>query len=182
LFRRPLFDTDWYSVFFVTYVANICVAVIYTFTCIFDCKANPLVNKIHQLWPIPIHGGLPDVTQDLRWCDGQTTPPNLFIVGAMAGLQVGPDAGNLMGIRRAALVIADSLDCRCWLREKALVNPFEALLLSDSDSDTESEDESEEDLPTCCDEDLESECACIDDQFKLPGIQLVQHNVKKLSS
>lgn len=139
-----------------------------------DCKANPLVEKIHQLWPIPIHGGLPDVTQDLRWYDGQTTstPPNVFVVGALAGLQVGPDAGNLMGIRRAALVIADSLDCRCWLREKALVNPFEALLLSDSD--TEPGDESEHDCSTCCEEDQESEnnndklhCASIDDPFEL---------------
>jgi hypothetical protein len=32
-------------------------------------------------------------------------------------------------------VIADSLDCRCWLREQALVNPFKALLLSDSDTE-----------------------------------------------
>jgi hypothetical protein len=77
-----------------------------------------------------------------------------------------------MGIRRAALVIADSLDCRCWLREKALVNPFEALLLSDSD--TEPEDESEQDCSTCCEEDLENEnnneklcCASIDDPFEL---------------
>jgi hypothetical protein len=130
-----------------------------------DCKSNPLVEKIHRLWPIPIHGGLPDVTEDLRWHDGQTTPPNLFVTGAMAGLQVGPDAGNLMGIRRAALVVANSLECRSWLREKALVNPFEALGFSDSD--TESESASYQDCSTCCEEDLaccEEDLACCEEE------------------
>ena len=58
------------------------------------------------------------MTEDLHWHDGQTTPPNLFVTGAMTGLQVGLDAGNLMRIRKAALVVANSLECQCWLREK----------------------------------------------------------------
>jgi hypothetical protein len=94
---------------------------------------------------------------------------------------MGPDAGNLMGIRRAALVIADSLDCWCWLREKALVNPFEALCFSGTD--TEPEDESEHNCSTCCEEDLESEnnnanlrCANIDGPFEL----LVSSSVMRL--
>ena len=98
-----------------------------------DSTVNPILSMLEEKWPIGNHGGFPALTQDLQW---GTKHPNLFVVGAMAALEVGPDAGNLMGIRRAANVVASALECRCWLREKALTNPFEALL-GDSDSDTE---------------------------------------------
>jgi len=111
-----------------------------------DCNSHPLISKILSKWPIPVHHGYPFLTEDLQW---DRKHPSLFVVGALAALQVGPDSGNLMGIRRAATVVANALDCRCWLREKALVNPFTALLFQDGTSDTESENESFCDCPSC---------------------------------
>lgn len=101
---------------------------------------------------------------------------NIFVVGAMAALQVGPDAGNLMGMRRAARLVANALDCHAWLRERALTNPFLALW-DDSESETESESDSK-DLCICqgqCDgsentrteQDSQRECdtcASVDDE------------------
>ena len=102
------------------------------------CTANPVLGKVVQKWPVPVHGGLPLLTEDLQW--NKKTHPNLFVVGALAALQMGPDAGNLMGLRRAATVVANALECRCWLREKSLANPFEALFDDDSDTESESDD------------------------------------------
>ena len=101
------------------------------------CQENALIRNVLEKWPIAIHGGLPAVTQDLRWKDGC----NILLAGALAALQVGPDAGNLMGIRRAAVLIANSLNCRGWLHEQTLANPFDALMWDDSDSDTDSDTE-----------------------------------------
>ena len=72
-----------------------------------DCTANPVLGKVVQKWPVPVHGGLPLLTEDLQW--NKKTHPNLFVVGALAALQMGPDAGNLMGLRRAATVVANAL-------------------------------------------------------------------------
>eukprot|EP00555_Chaetoceros_dichaeta_P013404 CAMPEP_0198254286 /NCGR_PEP_ID=MMETSP1447-20131203/4607_1 /TAXON_ID=420782 /ORGANISM="Chaetoceros dichaeta, Strain CCMP1751" /LENGTH=476 /DNA_ID=CAMNT_0043940277 /DNA_START=14 /DNA_END=1444 /DNA_ORIENTATION=+ len=102
-----------------------------------DCRQNPVVKSVLDTWPIPIQGGLPLVTDDLRW---KAKLP-LYVVGSLGALNTGPDAGNLMGIRRAAQLVSDSLECRCCLREKAQVNPFEALLLGDSTDDDDSTDE-----------------------------------------
>ena len=63
------------------------------------------------------------------------------MIGAMSALQVGPDAGNLMGMRRAAYVISDKLNVRRWLRRTILANQYDAFMF-DSDSDSETEDES----------------------------------------
>jgi hypothetical protein len=97
-----------------------------------NCLQNPEVKSVFDSWPIPMEGGLPSITEDLRWKQNLS----LYVVGSLGSLTVntGPDAGNLMGIRRAAQLVANALDCRCWLRETALVNPFEALLLSDDES------------------------------------------------
>jgi hypothetical protein len=95
-----------------------------------DCRKNPVVKTVLDSWPIPLEGGLPSVTEDLRWKEHLP----LYVVGSLGALNTGPDAGNLMGIRRAAQLVANGLDCRCWLREKALVNPFEALLSLGGDS------------------------------------------------
>lgn len=101
-------------------------------------EKGSLTSMIQSKWPIRIESGLPCVTQDLRWKEGV----NLFVVGAMGALNIGPDAGNLMGIRRAAQIMANALGCRSWLREAVLVNPFEALgWSSDEDSDSDGEDE-----------------------------------------
>lgn len=104
-----------------------------------DCE-NPssLTEKIQAKWPIRVEKGLPCVTQDLRWEEGM----DLFVVGSLAALSVGPDAGNLMGIRRAAQIVANALGSRTWLRESVLANPYEALAALDwSDSDSGSDDD-----------------------------------------
>lgn len=108
-----------------------------------DCTAHPVMKQMQSKWPIEICGGFPDLTQDLRWREGM----DVFVTGASAALQVGPDSGNLMGMRRAAQTIAHAMECRTWLRQTALVNPFELLF---DDSETESEGASEHDCDTCC--------------------------------
>jgi hypothetical protein len=95
-----------------------------------NCLQNPVVKSVYDNWPIPIEGGFPSITEDLRWKQNLA----LYVVGSLGSLNTGPDAGNLMGIRRAAQLVANALECRCWLRESALVNPFEALLMGDDES------------------------------------------------
>lgn len=94
-----------------------------------ESSSSSLIGKIQSKWPTRMEGGLPCVTQDLRWKDGL----DIFVIGSLGALNIGPDAGNLMGIRRAAQLIANALGCRSWLREKVLSNRFDALLGSDSD-------------------------------------------------
>jgi Pyridine nucleotide-disulphide oxidoreductase len=98
-----------------------------------DCTCSSMYEHILQRWPIPVVGGYPCLTADAEW-----TTPGLFCVGSLAGLSVGPDAGNLMGMRRAAEFVAHALDRRAWLRsENVLKNPFDALQCdSDSEDDT----------------------------------------------
>lgn len=77
-----------------------------------DCAKLPLVRELQAQWPVAVVGGLPVLSKDLQWggCE------QLFVVGALAALQVGPDAANLMGCRRAAQVVAQSLGLRLWQR------------------------------------------------------------------
>jgi len=107
-----------------------------------DCCALPLVADLQRQWPATIHGGLPVLSQDLQWA-GMS---KLFVVGALAALQVGPDAGNLMGLRRAAQVLSSALDLRGWLREVGSVlgnirgNRYSALFDDSSEDESESSD------------------------------------------
>ena len=99
-----------------------------------DCMMNPFVRKVREKFPITVVGGYPCVNTDLEWTK------NLYVVGALSSLNVGPDAGNVMGARRAASIVAGALDCKSWLRkeEGTLSNKFQALLDEDeasSDSD-----------------------------------------------
>jgi lysine/ornithine N-monooxygenase len=100
-----------------------------------DCNSNPLVQNIQKNFPIEVVGGFPSVSEDLEWAK------NLFVVGGLASLNTGPDSANLMGIRRSASIVANALQCRCWLRKdsKVLTNSYE--LFWDSDSDSDSDDE-----------------------------------------
>ena len=70
----------------------------------------------------------------------------------MSALQVGPDAGNLMGMRRAAYVISDKLNVRQWLRRTILANQYDAFMFSDSDSESETEDET-----SCCESESDND-------------------------
>lgn len=104
-----------------------------------DCLSNPLINNINKRWPIKMQDGFPLVTERCRWND-----TNLFVVGGVASLSVGPDAGNIMGISRAAETVANALDSKLWIRDEdsnVLKNPFDIF----GESDTESETEDDED-------------------------------------
>jgi len=102
-----------------------------------DCLALPLLRDLCSRWPVPVVGGLPVVSKDLQWGERQ-----VFVVGALAGLAVGPDAANLMGCRRAAQVVAVGLGLHAWQRsEQRLCAPFPvagnrySALLADSDDE-----------------------------------------------
>eukprot|EP00536_Pseudo-nitzschia_multiseries_P000246 jgi/Psemu1/178014/e_gw1.3.301.1 len=118
-----------------------------------NCSSNPLICNLLKRWPIETVGGFPCVSEDLEWSPSQC--PNLLVVGSLSSLNTGPDAANLMGIRRSAAKVANSLDCRSWLRNDSndedaddddehagggvLVNPFKHL---DWGDDTDTDDES----------------------------------------
>lgn len=103
-----------------------------------DCKELPLIKELLQTAPVDVVGGFPTLSQDLQWGDFK----HFFVIGALASLQVGPDAGNLMGLRRAAQIVANAMDVRAWLRDTKSVlgnirgNRYDALG-SDSDSDSD---------------------------------------------
>jgi hypothetical protein len=102
-----------------------------------DCASNPLIGKIMERFPIDTIGGYPNVSVDLEWTE------DLYVVGALASLNVGPDGGNIMGARRAANIVANALECKSWLRREgvgALSNPFH-LLTEDGDSSSDDDDE-----------------------------------------
>ena len=111
------------------------------------------------------------MTQDLRWKEGL----DLFVVGALAALNGGPDAGNIMGMRRAAQFVANSLDCHSWLRETALVNPFEAFMDDDdsSDSDDDKETKAGEDSPILIDKKCNISCCTKSGDFLAESIARV---------
>ena len=110
-----------------------------------DCTKNPVFHHLLQTFDSSKQfNGFPTVSEDLEWF------PNIFVVGGMAGLNLGPDAGNLMGARRGATLIANALDCRSWLREKGNIfaNRYSLFAMEDDDdsssSDSESSTENEE--------------------------------------
>lgn len=78
----------------------------------------------------------------------------------MAALQVGPVAGNLVGMRRAARVVATPLDCRSWLRERALVNLFMALDASTSEEEDDSDNTANDPTATVARRSGEDDIAC----------------------
>jgi FAD-NAD(P)-binding len=63
----------------------------------FDVKTEPLLKDVLAAYPINIVNGLPVLEENLRWrgCE-------LFIMGGLAALQVGPTARNLSGARMAS--------------------------------------------------------------------------------
>ena len=58
--------------------------------------------------PQAIHDGLPTLTPSLKWDAGT----NLYVAGAFAALQLGPDALNLAGAGlSAARIVSDLEEC-----------------------------------------------------------------------
>lgn len=66
----------------------------------FDVTTEPLLEEILATYPIPVVNGLPVLDRCLRWpgC-------NVFIMGGLAALQIGPTARNLSG----ALMACDKI-------------------------------------------------------------------------
>jgi hypothetical protein len=62
-----------------------------------DVARDDLCRTLQGRFPTTIAGGLPELTTDLRW-----PGTNVHLVGGVAGLRLGPTAGNLIGHRRAA--------------------------------------------------------------------------------
>ncbi|TKY85743.1 hypothetical protein EX895_005283 [Sporisorium graminicola] len=70
-----------------------------------DFGGLPFLQQIQKTHPVRLVGGLPVVTADLEY--RRDVP--LFVTGAYAGLQIGPAAGNLGGMRDSADRIANRL-------------------------------------------------------------------------
>jgi hypothetical protein len=65
---------------------------------------QPLLAEILDAYPLSVVNGLPVLDEYLRWrgCE-------LFVMGGLAGLQVGPVARNLSGARMAGERIGPAL-------------------------------------------------------------------------
>jgi hypothetical protein len=119
-----------------------------------DCRALPSIRDLlDNCEAVPIVGGFPVLTTELQW---GSLP--VFVVGALAGLQLGPGALNLMGARHGADIVAAKLGVNDGATTGGNIchNIFAALAReSDSeeeDSTSESEDEDEQFLCArdCC--------------------------------
>ena len=65
------------------------------------------LRSLCSLRPQPVHDGLPALTPSLRW-DAETP---LYVAGALAALQIGPDAFNLGACGQcASRIISDILE------------------------------------------------------------------------
>ncbi|WP_315862110.1 hypothetical protein [Halothece sp. PCC 7418] len=69
-----------------------------------NVEEHPLLSLIRERYPIKVINGLPVLDSHLRWqgCE-------LFMMGAYAGLQVGPVARNIAGARMASDLIVPAL-------------------------------------------------------------------------
>lgn len=66
---------------------------------------SQLMSSILQMHPVKLVAGLPTLTEDLEWA----TNSNIYVMGAIAALQLGPDALNIAGARSGASRIAHKL-------------------------------------------------------------------------
>lgn len=69
-----------------------------------NITTNPLLAEVLEHYPVPIVKGLPVLDSYLRWqkCE-------LFVMGGLAALQVGPTARNLSGAGMACDRIVPAL-------------------------------------------------------------------------
>ncbi|KAK4543929.1 hypothetical protein LTR36_004703 [Oleoguttula mirabilis] len=66
----------------------------------------PTLQDFNSKWPIGVKNGLPALTDDLMW---KSNVP-LFVTGKLAGLRIGPGAGNLEGARLGAERVSLAID------------------------------------------------------------------------
>ena len=72
---------------------------------VLDMNLVPLLALFKSHWPIPEFEGLPLLQPDLSW----DVKCPLYIMGAFAQMELGPDALNLAGARSGSVLIAKSL-------------------------------------------------------------------------
>ena len=115
-----------------------------------DCLKLPIIKELQNASPVVVIDGLPMLSPDLQWGDYK----RLFVIGALASLQVGPDAANLMGLRRAAQIVTQNCDLDVWAKSSAVAqwndvksNRFAAFAMSDSEDscDSDSAEDSDSD-------------------------------------
>ena len=70
-----------------------------------DLARVPLLASLLRQRPVPTAGGLPVLQPDLAW---DAACP-FFVMGAFAGLELGPDALNLAGARSGGVLVARAL-------------------------------------------------------------------------
>jgi len=69
-----------------------------------DATTEPLLSEVQSVHPVTIVNGLPVLDSYLRWAGCE-----LFVMGGLAALQVGPTARNLSGARMASDRIVPAL-------------------------------------------------------------------------
>ena len=108
-----------------------------------DVASVPLLAGLAKDLDLPVVAGLPALDDTLAWGGDE----RLFVVGALAALQVGPDAANLAGARRAADICAANLGCHDALVEKGnvLANIFDVFGADDDDSSDDDDDDDDDD-------------------------------------
>jgi cation diffusion facilitator CzcD-associated flavoprotein CzcO len=82
----------------------------------FDVTADSLFTELLKTHPIPVVNGLPVLDPCLRWSGCE-----LFVMGGLAALQVGPTARNLSGARMASDRIVPAL-----IKPKVFMRPDSA--------------------------------------------------------
>lgn len=70
-----------------------------------ELNEYPILRAFHAKEPTQIAGGLPVLQGDLAWKEGCP----LYVMGALAQLQLGPDALNLAGGRHGAVRVATAI-------------------------------------------------------------------------
>ena len=68
-------------------------------------SSSALYQSVETLFGAPTTDGLPRVDSKLRW----TPKEDLFVLGANAGLELGPGGGNLIGAMRGARIVSREL-------------------------------------------------------------------------
>eukprot|EP00958_Prasinococcus_capsulatus_P000458 scaffold40_cov413-Prasinococcus_capsulatus_cf.AAC.1 len=70
-----------------------------------DLNALRFLDEVKRCFPVEVVGGLPVLADSLKWSEGC----DLYMMGAYAALQLGPDALNLAGARSGAARIAHDI-------------------------------------------------------------------------
>lgn len=68
-----------------------------------DVATDPVLASLRRSHPTPLHRGLPELTSGLAW-----PGTSVHLLGAYAGLHLGPTARNLAGARAGARAVTDA--------------------------------------------------------------------------